>query len=72
MSEDETTSEGEVFGDDSKEDEAPTNTADIWVVAKVGRNITLSPLRVTAGEPLGSIAVFVEASVREMVDEGKL
>lgn len=71
MMEDETTSEGEVFGDGSTEDEAPTNTEDVWPVARVGRNTTLSPLRVTAGEPLGSIAVFIGASARETVDDGK-
>lgn len=71
MLEDETTTEGKVFGDDSTEDEAPTNTEDVWLVARVGRNITLSPLRVTAGEPLGSIAVFFGASARETVDDGK-
>lgn len=72
MSEDGVTSEDNVIGDGPTDDEAPNTTEDVRLVAKVGRNITLSPLRVTAGEPLESIAVFVETSVRDMVDEGKL
>lgn len=58
--------------DGPADEEAPTIKEDVWLVAKVGRNITLSPLPATTSEPLGSIAVFFDASARDVVDEGKL
>lgn len=71
-SEDGLPSDNRVIGDGPTDDEAPTTKEDVWLVAKVGRNITLSPLRVMTSEPLGSIAVFVGASARDVMDEEKL